>query len=201
MKPFFSIITVTKNTEKKIDLTIKSVLSQNLKNFEYIVVDGYSADTTFGKIKKYKNNRKIRIFRRRDKNFYDGLNYAVSKAKGNYISILNSGDIFFSNIILSKIQNSILKHNNFDFYCSNLLYYNKNNKVNRAWESGEFKNNLSDAFKIAHPTVFLLNKIAKRFKYNDNYNISADLDFILKLIKYDITYKHLNFFSIGMEVN
>jgi glycosyltransferase involved in cell wall biosynthesis len=37
MKPFFSIITVTKNTEKKIDLTIKSVLSQNLKNFEYIV--------------------------------------------------------------------------------------------------------------------------------------------------------------------
>ena len=201
MKPFFSIITVTKNTEKKIDLTIKSVLFQNFKNFEYIIVDGYSADTTFGKIKKYKNNKKIRIFRRSDKNFYDGLNYAVRKAKGNYISILNSGDIFFSNKMLSKMQNNILKHNNFDFYCSNLVYYNKNNKVKRVWESGKLKNNLSDAFKIAHPTVFLLNKIAKKFKYNDHYSISADLDFILKLIKYNITYKHLNFFSIGMEVN
>jgi glycosyltransferase involved in cell wall biosynthesis len=201
MKPFFSIITVTKNTEKKIDLTIRSVLFQNFKNFEYIVVDGYSADTTFANIKKYKNNKKIRIFRRSDKNFYDGLNYAISKAKGNYVSILNSGDIFFTNKILSKIQNSILKHNNFDFYCSNLVYYNKNNNVKRVWKSEKLKNNLSDAFKIAHPTVVLLKKIAKKFKYNDNYNISADLDFILKLIQNNITYKHLNFFSIGMEVN
>ena len=95
MKPFFSIITVTKNTEEKIDLTIRSVLSQNFKNFEYIIVDGYSADNTFANIIKYKNNKKIRIFKRRDKNFYDSLNYAIRKAKGNYISILNSGDIFF----------------------------------------------------------------------------------------------------------
>ena len=54
MKPFFSIITVTKNTEKKIDLTIRSVLSQNFNNFEYIIVDGCSADNTFVKIIKYK---------------------------------------------------------------------------------------------------------------------------------------------------
>jgi glycosyltransferase involved in cell wall biosynthesis len=51
MRPFFSVITVTKNTEKKINLTIKSVLSQNFKNFEYIVIDGYSKDNTFVNIK------------------------------------------------------------------------------------------------------------------------------------------------------
>ena len=56
-----------------------------------------------------------------------------------------------------------------------------------------------DAFKIAHPTIFLLNKVAKKFKYNDNFNISADLDFILKLLKNNIKYKHLNFYSIAME--
>ena len=61
------------------------------------------------------------------------------------------------------------------------------------------KNNLSDAFKIAHPTIFLSKKVAKKFKYNDNYYISADLDFILKLIRNNVTYKHLNFFSIAME--
>ena len=50
MRPFFSIITVTKNTEKKINLTIRSVLSQNFNNFEYIVIDGYSKDNTFANI-------------------------------------------------------------------------------------------------------------------------------------------------------
>lgn len=199
MKPFFSIITVTKNTEEKIDLTIRSVLSQNFKNFEYIIVDGYSADNTFAKIIKYKNNKKIRIFKRCDKNFYDSLNYAIEKAKGKYISILNSGDIFFSNKILKNTKNNILKHKNFDFYFSNLVYYNKKKEVKRIWKISELKNNLSDAFKIAHPTIFLVNKIAKKYRYNDDYNISADLDFILKLIQNNITYKYLNFFSIGME--
>ena len=199
MKPFFSIITVTKNTEKKIDLTIRSVLSQNFNNFEYIIVDGCSADNTFTKIIKYKNNKKIRIFRRSDKNFYDSLNYAIKKAKGNYISILNSGDIYFSNKILKNMQTNILKHKNFDFYFSNLVYYNKKKEVKRIWKSSELKNNLTDAFKIAHPTIFLANKVAKKFRYNDNYNISADLDLILKLIHNNIKYKYLNFFSLVME--
>ena len=108
MKPFFSIITVTKNTEKKINLTVASVLSQSFKNFEYIIVDGYSSDSTFVKINRYSKNKKIKIYRRRDKNFYDGLNFAISKAKGNYISILNSGDIYFSKSILKNIYKNIL---------------------------------------------------------------------------------------------
>ena len=98
MIPFFSIITVTKNTEKKIDKTIQSVLSQSYKNFEYIIVDGHSKDGTLNKIKKYKN-LKIKIFSRRDKNFYEGLNFAIKKAKGKYISVLNSGYYYYSNFL------------------------------------------------------------------------------------------------------
>ena len=74
MIPFFSIITVTKNTEEKIDKTIKSILSQSYKNFEYIIVDGHSKDETLDKIQGYKD-KKIKIFCRKDKNFYDGLNW------------------------------------------------------------------------------------------------------------------------------
>lgn len=199
MKPFFSIITVTKDAEKKIDLTIKSVLSQNFKNFEYIIVDGYSSDTTFKKITRYKNNKKIRILRRRDKNFYDGLNFAISKTKGNYISILNSGDIFFSTEILKKIKKNILKYINFDFYFSNLVYYSKKKKIKRIWNNFFLKKSLFDAFLIAHPTIFLKRKIALKFKYDVSYNISADLDFILRLINNRITYKYFNIFSVAME--
>ncbi len=101
MIPFFSIITVTKNTEEKIDKTIKSVLSQSYKNFEYIIVDGNSKDETFNKIQKYKN-KKIKLFSRKDKNFYDGLNFAIKRANGKYISVISSGDFYYSTLILKK---------------------------------------------------------------------------------------------------
>ena len=51
--PFFSIITVVKNDEVNIEKTIKSILNQNYKNFEYILIDGKSRDKTFQNIKKY----------------------------------------------------------------------------------------------------------------------------------------------------
>jgi glycosyltransferase len=198
MKPYFSIITVTKNTEQKIDLTVRSVLSQSFKNFEYLIVDGNSTDSTFDKINKYKKIKKIKIYRRSDKNFYDSLNYATSKAKGNYISIINSGDIYFSSNVLRNISNGIKQNKNFNFYFSNLIYFNKKKKVKRIWDVTILKNSLLDAFMIAHPTIFLKRKIARKFKYDENYKISADLDLILALIKNKITYKYLNIFSIAM---
>lgn len=50
-KPFFSIITISFNSEKTIERTIKSVLAQTCKNYEYIVVDGNSKDATLDIIK------------------------------------------------------------------------------------------------------------------------------------------------------
>ena len=52
-EPLFSIITVVLNNEKYIEKTIKSVISQKIKNFEYIIVDGGSSDSTLKIIKKY----------------------------------------------------------------------------------------------------------------------------------------------------
>jgi glycosyltransferase involved in cell wall biosynthesis len=197
MTPFFTIITVTKNTEEKIDKTIQSVLSQSYKNFEYIIVDGYSKDNTLSKIKKFKNI-KIKIFSRRDNNFYEGLNFAIKKSKGRYISILNSGDLYFSNSILRKMRECILRYKNFGLYFSNLFFVDKD-KINRMWIYKKFIYSLNDAFKIAHPTIFFSKQVADNFKYNTKYTISADLDLILKLIKNRISYKHLNFFSVVME--
>ena len=50
-KPLISIITVVKNNEKYLEQTIKSVLSQEYKNFEYIIIDGGSTDNTISIIK------------------------------------------------------------------------------------------------------------------------------------------------------
>jgi glycosyltransferase involved in cell wall biosynthesis len=195
---FFSIITVTKNSEKKIEATIKSVLTQTYKNFEYIILDGFSEDQTFNKIKQFKK-KNIFLYRYKDKNFYDGLNYAISKSKGNYIGILNSGDIYYNKNILKKMKKFITNYNSYDYFYSNLLYFNKDFTITRVWNNNLENKILHKAFQIPHPTMFVSRKIIKSIKYDIDYKISSDLDFILQIIKKKFTGKYLNFFSIYME--
>ena len=45
-KIFFSIVTPTLNSKKFIKKTFNSIYQQKFKNFEHVVVDGYSTDGT-----------------------------------------------------------------------------------------------------------------------------------------------------------
>jgi glycosyltransferase involved in cell wall biosynthesis len=198
LKPFFSIITVTKNSEEKIDSTIKSVLSQTYKNFEYIILDGFSKDQTFKRIKDY-SHKNIILYQRKDRSFYEGLNYAIARSRGFFIGILNSGDVYYSESILEKMKKNINKYKNYDFYYSNLLFFNKKMLSTRVWTQTLNYGIVHQAFQIPHPTIFVSKKILQNMKYNVEYKISSDLDFIIRMINNKFQGKYFNFFSICME--
>ena len=107
-KPLFSVITVVKNDKFGITKTIKSILNQSYKNFEYLVIDGASKDGTLSILSKYKN--KIdHIVSRPDKGIYFAMNRGIKIAKGEIIVFVNSGDLFTKNAL--KIINNILSIN------------------------------------------------------------------------------------------
>lgn len=102
--PKISIITVVFNSEKFIEATIKSILSQTLKNVEYIIIDGNSKDKTVDIIKAYEDQISLWISEP-DKGLYDAMNKGILRAKGEYILFINSGDKLFNNTILEDIFN------------------------------------------------------------------------------------------------
>ena len=61
------------NSEKKIERTIQSVLSQSYNNIEYIIIDGGSTDGTLDIVNKYKNKVSY-IISERDNGIYDAFN-------------------------------------------------------------------------------------------------------------------------------
>ena len=187
-----SVITVVKNDQKNILRTIKSVLNQKNSKFEYIIHDGKSSDYTFNKIKKF-NNKNVKIIRERDINLYDAINKCVKKAKGEYIILMHSGDIFYNNFVLFDIQKKLIKKP--DILSGNIKYYkNISHNIIRNWNYPVKELNKFSIFKIPHTALIVKKKIIEKIGfYNIKYNISSDMDLMIKLTKL----KNLNFIYLN----
>lgn len=91
-----SIITVCYNSCTNIEKTIKSVLSQNYDNIEYIIIDGKSTDGTIEIIQKYSNNIDTFISEP-DNGIYDAMNKGIKHSTGEWLMFMNAGDTYISN--------------------------------------------------------------------------------------------------------
>ena len=158
MKNKFTILTIVKNNKKGIIKTIRSVLSQDFKNFEYIVIDGNSTDGTFIEIKKLNLNKKFKLIRRKDVSYYESLNFGIKHSKGEFIGILNSGDTFINNQVLEKLNKYV--NGNVEIFYSNLIF-KKQKKMVRFWKHKIKKITKFNLFKIPHTTLFLKKNIFK----------------------------------------
>jgi len=97
-----SIITVCINADKYIENCIQSVISQTYKNYEYIVIDGGSADQTNEIIQKYTDQISVYISEP-DDGIADAMNKAISLSSGEYIFFVHADDYLISPTILTEI--------------------------------------------------------------------------------------------------
>ena len=85
--PKISILMTVFNHEKFVKTSIKSILSQNYKNFELIVVNNGSSDQSGNIIKKIRDRRIKKFFLKKNIGRTKCLNYGLKKCKGKYVAI------------------------------------------------------------------------------------------------------------------
>ena len=102
-KPLVSIITPNYNGEKFLEKTIKSVLAQTSKNFEYLIYDACSTDSSHKIIKKYR--RKIDFVSiKKDKGHYHALYKGIKNCNGKIILWINSDDLLHKDAVSNVIK-------------------------------------------------------------------------------------------------
>lgn len=125
MKIETSIIITCYNSEKYISQCIESCINQkNYKNYEIIIVDDGSTDSSKKIIKKYK--KKINFINlKKNIGIEKSVNLALKKSLGKFVIRLDSDDIFLDNILYENIEK--LKKKNVEFVYSNYYLINGKN--------------------------------------------------------------------------
>ena len=175
-KPLVSVITVVLNGGQNIESTIKSVLSQDYENIEYLIIDGGSHDETIEIIKKYEEKIDYWISEK-DKGLSDALNKGASLATGTSLLYMNCGDSFYSCTTVSKLLHLAA-------YDQNSVVYG-NAKVGELIINTDHRGILDSSMfqnPICHQAAFIPADLQSKYPYDLRYSYSMDLEFWHRLI-------------------
>ena len=103
MSVTLSIITVCLNDKHGFARTAESVISQSFQDFEWVVVDGGSADGTEQLLKSY-SGRIDHLISEPDDGIYDAMNKGIRSASGDFCLFLNAGDTLYSCDCIRQLQ-------------------------------------------------------------------------------------------------
>jgi len=112
MSELVSIIVPSYNSENFIGMTIDAVLSQTYDNWEMIVVDDFSVDSTIDIVSRYlKNDKRIKLILL-DKNCGPAMarNRGIEESRGRYIAFLDSDDYWEKDKLQKQLH--FMKKNN-----------------------------------------------------------------------------------------
>ena len=176
-----SIITISYNSERSISRTINSVLNQDYKNIEYIIVDGGSTDKTLDIVKSFESNFieksiAIKWISEKDKGISDAFNKGITLASGEIIGIVNSDDWLEDGAVRIIIENL---EKNISIYCGNLNLYDKYGSFIKTRKSRPSL--LPLGMYIMHPTVFIKKEVYKQNRFDINLKVAMDFDLLLRL--------------------
>lgn len=201
-----SLITITYNSAKTLEDTLKSVVEQTYSDVEYIIVDGASKDKTVSIIEEYEPLFKGRIkwISEPDKGLYDAMSKGIQMATGDVVGILNSDDFFTSRDVLKKVAEAFEQDSLLDAVYGDVHFVHPNNlnKCVRYYSSKVFKRDLMRmGFMPAHPSFYIRRECFEKYGlYKTDYKVAADFEFLLRVIyKAKIKTKYLPIDMVTMR--
>lgn len=189
-----SIITINKNNASGLKRTIESVVIQDNKDFELVIVDGASTDESLTEISFYKNaldELGFKLISEVDNGIYQAMNKGIMLSSGDYLLFLNSGDTLNDRNVISKLYS-----NNFysDIVCCkcNII---QNNRIVHTTNPPDFVTFGTLFFEgLAHQSTLIKKDcLIKNGMYNESFRYNSDIEFWYKsIINGGASTEHLN---------
>ena len=206
-----SIITINYNNAEGLRKTLASVASQTYAEIEHIIIDGGSTDNSVEVIREYESTLDSRLcgvpenargdlgcssplasnlkwISEKDSGIYNAMNKGIRMATGDYIQILNSGDMLFDAHVTQRMTEHLELINSQHEEPIGILYGNMI-KVNAAGEvvgkSGYTEYSLRQFYSstLNHDCAYIRKDLFEEYGlYDENLKIVSDWKWYLQAI-------------------
>ncbi|MCI8664257.1 MAG: glycosyltransferase [Hungatella sp.] len=189
MLPKISVITISYNSAKTIEKTIKSVINQQYDNLEYIIIDGGSTDGTVEIIKKYESFIDCWISEK-DFGISDAFDKGIRLATGDIIGIVNSDDQYLPGA-LWKIAESYSQE--IDVYRGSILIFDGKTNERYTYEPSMKFGMLPIYINVCHLPTFVTKKAYETYgDYDRDFRLAMDLDLLRRFYRKGARFKKID---------
>jgi glycosyltransferase involved in cell wall biosynthesis len=183
--PLVSIITISFNSERFIEQTIKSVLDQDYPAIEYIIIDGSSTDNTLEIIDKYKD-RVSKVISESDQGISDAMNKGIQLSSGEIIGIIHSDDYYADGTVIGKVVEAFGASEQVEVvYGIQDVVDPDTGETKVHWGREAEPSEIRKRMYMPHPTVFCKKEIYDRTGlFRKDYKLAMDYEWAIRVTKH-----------------
>ena len=187
--PKISVITITYNSEAVVEETIKSVVSQDYPNLEYIIIDGASKDGTLAVVDKYRD-RIAKVVSEPDKGISDAFNKGVKYATGDIIGIINSDDVLLPGALTAVAD---AYEDGVGVYRGNVYIWESESEAKiQAVPSMKFPLHTFKKYIVCHPGTFVAKWAYEKYGlFKTDFRFMMDLDLLIRFYEAGVKFKYV----------
>lgn len=186
-RPLISVIIPTYNRSALIGETLDSVLAQTYENWECIVVDDGSTDTTDELMEEYiAKDSRLRYYNRpanKPKGANACRNYGLELAKGDYINWFDSDDLMQPNFLIRKLETITREQS--AFVVSKSINFNEEGRYEVKKYKGTLRHELTGKNYILKkvywmtPDFFIKKECLKDYYFDETLQSGQETNFFI----------------------
>jgi glycosyltransferase involved in cell wall biosynthesis len=173
-----SIIISVLNGSKTLKRCLESIVNQDYNDWELIIIDGGSTDSTLDIIKNYSNILSYWVSEK-DTGIYNAWNKALRKSNGEWICFIGSDDVLLPSSL--KKMSIVASENDVNFICSRVMMVDESGAnvgaIGKKWDFKKFNNGLG----IVHCGALHHKYLFEKNVFDETYKIAGDFEFLLRV--------------------
>jgi len=187
-----TIVTINYNNAKGLDRTVRSIVSQTNRDYEWIVIDGGSVDESIKILNDFKDCFSFWVSEN-DHGVYNAMNKGILHASGEYIIFMNSGDAFLHSDVLSDM----VPYLNKDIVAGSVLV--EGTKIRKSSPTDLTPWSILN-YNIPHQAEFIHRSLFSSIGlYAEDLRILSDMEFNLQASLKGCSYRSVNYDIASIE--